>query len=93
MTIFISSGLPDFLAQGVFKESKTYPVIIGLSTAPGAIISDGQPTFRGMAIKIIGVEGSKFLPEEFDAVTQDFFACKSSSYPNRSHRNISGTAT
>jgi hypothetical protein len=59
-------------AQGVFQTPKTYPVIIRLSTAPGAIMPDGQPTFRGMAIKIIGVEGTKFLADQADALTQDF---------------------
>lgn len=70
--LVVSPNLPQVLAQGVFKTPKTYPVIIRLSTAPGAIMPDGQPTFRGMAIKIIGVEGEKFLPQEADALTQDF---------------------
>lgn len=61
--LVINPDLPEYLVQGVFKEAKTYPVIIRLSTAPGAIMPDEQPTFRGMAIKIIGVEGTKFLPE------------------------------
>ena len=58
--------------QGLFKTPRTYPVIVRFSTAPGAIMPDGQPTFRGMAIKVIGVEGQKFLPEQADALTQDF---------------------
>ncbi|MBO0952711.1 hypothetical protein [Fibrella forsythiae] len=33
---------------------------------------DGQPTFRGFAIKVVGVSGQKYLPEEADTVTQDF---------------------
>ncbi|SFF26267.1 catalase family protein [Spirosoma endophyticum] len=68
----IYDNLPQLLAQGLFKTPATYPVIIRLSTAPGAIMPDGQPTFRGMAIKVIGVEGPKFLPDQADALTQDF---------------------
>lgn len=68
----IYDNLAEPLAQGLFKTPGTYPVIIRFSTAPGAIMPDGQPTFRGMAIKVIGVEGRKFLPEEADCVTQDF---------------------
>ncbi|SFE85343.1 catalase family protein [Spirosoma endophyticum] len=68
----IYDNLPQPLAQGLFKRPATYPVIIRLSTAPGAIMPDGQPTFRGMAIKVIGVEGPKFLPDQADALTQDF---------------------
>ena len=68
----IYDNLPEPLAQGLFKTPRTYPVIIRFSTSPGAILPDGVSTFRGMGIKIIGVEGKKFLPEEADAVTQDF---------------------
>ena len=68
----IYPDLPDALAQGIFKAPMKYPVIIRLSTAPGAIMPDGLPTLRGMAVKLIGVEGKKFLPEEADAVSQDF---------------------
>ncbi|AUD04073.1 catalase family protein [Spirosoma pollinicola] len=68
----IYDNLPQPLAQGLFKTPATYPIIVRLSTAPGAIMPDGQPTFRGMAIKVIGVEGPKFLPDQADALTQDF---------------------
>lgn len=68
----IYDGLPTYLAQGLFKEAKKYPVIIRFSTAPGMIEPDKKSNQRGMALKIIGVEGEKFLPEEHDAVTQDF---------------------
>ncbi|RZK92853.1 MAG: catalase, partial [Hymenobacter sp.] len=70
--LHIYPNLPEHLAQGPFKEAKTYPVIIRLSTSPGAIQPDNQPAVKGFALKIIGVPGKKFLPEEADAVTQDF---------------------
>lgn len=68
----IYPNLPEPLAQGLFKTPTTYPVIIRFSTAPGAIGPDGQPTFRGMALKVVGVPGTKFLPDQADALTQDF---------------------
>ena len=70
--LHLSPNLPEHLAQGMFKEAKVYPVIIRLSTSPGAIQPDSSPAVKGLAIKIIGVTGKKFLPEEADAVTQDF---------------------
>ena len=70
--LHVYPNLPEHLAQGMFKEAKTYPVIIRLSTSPGAIEPDSQPAVKGFALKIIGVEGKKFLAEEADAVTQDF---------------------
>lgn len=68
----IYSDLPEHLSQGIFKQPKKYPVIIRFSTAQGMIEPDKKSSQRGMAIKIIGVKGEKFLPEEKDALTQDF---------------------
>ena len=70
--LHIYPSLPAHLAQGMFKEPKTYPIIVRLSSAPGAIGSDTGPTVKGMALKIIGVEGKKFLADQADEVTQDF---------------------
>lgn len=68
----IYDNLPPYLAQGMFKEPKKYPVIIRFSTAPGMIEADKKSMMRGMALKVIGVPGEKFLPEDKDAQTQDF---------------------
>jgi hypothetical protein len=70
--LHIYPNLPEQLAQGLFREARTYPVIIRLSSAPGAIGSDKQSTFKGMAVKVIGVEGRKFLADKANEVTQDF---------------------
>ena len=68
----VYNNLPEPLAQGLFKTPRTYPVIVRFSTAQGMIEPDKKSSLRGMALKVIGVEGKKFLPEEADAVTQDF---------------------
>ena len=65
-------NLPEHLRQGMFKETNNFPVIIRFSTSPGAIQPDSSPAVKGFGLKIIGVEGRKFLAEEADAVTQDF---------------------
>lgn len=52
----IYDNLPAHLAQGLFRKPRTYPVMIRFSTAPGDIMPDGLSAFRGMAIKVIGVE-------------------------------------
>ena len=59
------------LAQGVFSKAGTWPVVIRFSTIPGDILDDNVSTPRGMAIKIIGVEGER-LPGSEGATTQDF---------------------
>lgn len=68
----VYENLPEHLAQGLFSVPKTYPVIVRFSTAQGSINPDKMSAFRGMAIKVIGVEGEKLLPELSDALTQDF---------------------
>jgi hypothetical protein len=68
----VYDDLPAELRQGLFQTPRTYPIIARYSTAPGDILPDGVAAFRGMAIKVIGVEGRKMLPEMANAVTQDF---------------------
>lgn len=67
----VYGGLAEPLAQGLFREPRSYPVVVRLSTSPGDILPDGVAAFRGMAIKVFGVDGTKILPEEADALTQD----------------------
>ena len=64
--------LPAHLAQGMFREPKVYPVILRFSSAPGSIDPDTQSAVKGLALKIIGVAGKKFLAYQADEVTQDF---------------------
>ena len=64
-------GLPAHLAQGVFAKPAEYDVAIRLSTIPGDIVDDIVSTPRGMAIKMIGVEGPR-LPGSENDTTQDF---------------------
>ena len=71
----VYDNLPEELRQGLFKTARTYPVILRYSTAPGDIAPDGIAAFRGLAIKVIGVEGAKISsgsPEAQNAATQDF---------------------
>jgi hypothetical protein len=67
----IPVGLEPELAQGIFARPATLPVVMRLSTIPGDILPDDISTPRGMAIKIIGVDGER-LPGSEDDVTQDF---------------------
>ncbi|MBV9388638.1 MAG: catalase family protein [Chroococcidiopsidaceae cyanobacterium CP_BM_ER_R8_30] len=77
----IYDNLPTPLAQGLFREPKTYPVMIRFSSTPGDIMPDGMSSFRGMAIKVIGVEGPKLFSAQPDALTQDFLMINSPVFP------------
>lgn len=78
----IYDNLPIALAQGLFRTPRTYPVIIRFSTAPGDVMPDGVSSFRGMAVKVIGVEGRKFLEPEADALTQDILTINYPVFPS-----------
>jgi len=70
-TFRVLDGLPRHLAQGLFAEPRAYDVVMRLSTQPGDILPDRVSSTRGMALKIIGVEGER-LPGSEGQVTQDF---------------------
>ena len=67
----VFGGLPGPLAQGIFAEPSTYPVVMRFSTIPGDLLDDSISTPRGLAIKIIGVEGERLEGSEQDS-NQDF---------------------
>lgn len=70
-TLRVLDGLPFDLAQGLFAEPRCYPVVLRFSTQPGDILDDNVSSTRGLAIKVIGVEGER-LPGSEQDVTQDF---------------------
>lgn len=67
----VYENLSEHLAQGLFAAPKTYPVIVRFYTAQGSIVPDKMSSFRGLAIKVIEVQGEKPLPELPLPVTQD----------------------
>jgi hypothetical protein len=66
----VLGSLPEYLAQGLFAKPGRYPVVMRFSTIPGDILDDSVSTPRGLAIKIVGVEGDRLEGSESD-VTQD----------------------
>ena len=70
----VADDLPESLRVGVFSTPQTFPCWIRYSNSggTGGIHPDSKRDVRGMAIKLVGVEGDKILPDEQDAVTQDF---------------------
>ena len=71
--------LPDHLRQGMFATPRTYPIIVRLSTAFGEIRSDRVRRPRGMAIKVLGVNGPKALTDDKSS-NQDFLLVNHKSY-------------
>jgi hypothetical protein len=68
----VYENLPAVLSQGLFAKSHAYPVVMRFSTNPGDILPDSISTPRGLAIKIVGIEGQAMVPEHAGSTTQDF---------------------
>jgi hypothetical protein len=66
----ILDGLPPELAQGLFETPGTYEAVLRFSTNPGDILDDSVSTPRGLALKIVGVEGERLEGDE--GTSQDF---------------------
>jgi len=74
-------NLPTELAQGLFSSAATYPAIVRFSTTPGDILADSISTPRGMAVKLLGVEGHEMLAGHEQQTTQDFAFINAKSFP------------
>ena len=70
-TLTIHDGLPPTLAQGLFAAPGEHKVVMRFSTNPGDILDDSISVPRGLALKVLGVEGPRLPGSEGDD-TQDF---------------------
>ena len=66
----ILPDLPAELAQGIFAHPGRHPAIIRISTNPGDLLHDSISVPRGLALKIMGVQGERL--EGAEGRTQDF---------------------
>jgi hypothetical protein len=64
--------LPQELRYGVFKVPRKFDALIRFSAGGDSIKPDNVQERRGMAIKLLGVEGEKLLDAERYEKTQDF---------------------
>ena len=53
----VADGLPPELAQGLFAKPGRYDAVLRISTNPGDILDDAIALPRGLALKVLGVEG------------------------------------
>ena len=76
----VLDGLAEPFRQRLFTTPRTYPALVRLAQGPGELLSDKVSTHRGMAIKVLGVDGPK-LPGHEDETTQDFVLATGSAFP------------
>ena len=71
-TFEIASDIPADLQYGVFSQpGQVFEAIVRFSTAQGTIEPDSNPTARGLAIKLLNVEGQRAMDGDSDQ-SQDF---------------------
>jgi hypothetical protein len=69
--LIVQNNLPFELAQGLFAKPASYDVLVRMASAPGELLDDSKVNAtRGMAVKVLGVEGPKL--SDHTVATQDF---------------------
>ncbi|MEQ1557722.1 MAG: catalase family protein [Methyloglobulus sp.] len=75
----VLASLPKSLKMGIFKELRDYPAWIRFSNGSGKIQDDSEGDGRGMAIKLMGVEKSKSLTQDFVMINHPVFFVRNAS--------------
>ncbi len=86
----VEPNLPPELRVGVFAKAHTYAAWIRFSNQNGTIQPDGARDIRGMAIKLMGVPGTKLLEHEQDAATQDFIVISTNVFVTKDVQEFDG---
>ena len=68
--LVVEPNLPPELAVGVFRAPRSYPAWVRFSNGSGMVQADHLRDGRGIAIKLMDVDGPKLMADE--ARTQDF---------------------
>jgi catalase len=81
----VETNIPDVIKVGVFKEPKTYDIWIRFSNgsssdSKGKLQSDIVGDVRGIAIKLLDVEGEKVIDDPQHQKEQDFVLINSSTF-------------
>lgn len=76
----VEPNLPRELSIGIFKQRRTFPAWVRFSNQNGTVSPDSKPDIRGVAIKLMGVEGARILPDGPVATTQDFILISDSRF-------------
>jgi hypothetical protein len=76
-TFTVLGKLPPALAQGLFATPRSYNAVIRFSNGSSQSADDHTGDARGMAVKVMGVGGTKLLADEQSAGTQDFLMMNS----------------
>jgi hypothetical protein len=85
----IDANLPPELAQGLFAVPGEHPIYLRLSTNAGDILPDDIALPRGLALKVLDVEGERLDGAQGD--NQDFIMVNGPVFQSKSAANFAGT--
>jgi hypothetical protein len=89
-TLHVAAGLPRELAQGLFALAGSFDVVMRFSTNPGDLLDDAVSVPRGLAVKVIGVQGERLPGSEGD-VTQDFLFVNGPAFLKKDGKSFVGS--
>jgi len=78
-TLNVVPDLSSALAQGLFAQAGAHPVIMRFSPNPGDMLADNVSSPRGLAIKVLNVDGSKVANHNGET-TQDFVCINANAF-------------
>jgi hypothetical protein len=76
----ILAEVPEYARHGLFASPKVYDALVRYSNGSSGVQADEKSDVRGLAVKVLGVDGPKVLGT---ARTQDFLTILQSSTPFR----------
>jgi hypothetical protein len=79
----VLGDLPDHARAGLFAKPATYRAYVRYSNGDGRRQADSKGDVRGVAVKVVGVEGKKIIPGMEDAKTQDLLLIRTPAIPFR----------
>jgi hypothetical protein len=86
----IEPNLPPELSIGVFGQVRTFPAWLRFSNQSAKVDPDSKPDIRGVAIKLMGVDGEKLLQNETHETTQDFILISDSRFVTKDVAEFDG---
>lgn len=81
--LVVPPGVPPAARVGIFATPGTYRAYVRFSNGSALHQPDAKPDVRGMAVKVLGVPGTKLIPGMESATTQDFLTIRNAFAPFR----------
>lgn len=86
----VLEGLPDFARHGLFAAPGRFAAVVRLSNGGLDHQADSKPDIRGLALKVLGLQGPSALGEGLQANSQSFLLINQTAFSFQSSREFVG---